>query len=158
MVEQDDIHVARKKIIYARLWWLLFHGGDYFWLLYSGTWSAYFYHESSSFDVVSCTFVTLIAILNLLVYIKLQCSCPGFVPQSTDNEHSAIESYDTDVLLLEKNMNEAVYDVESGRELHYCDICHIHQPLRAKHCKDCGRCIQHYDHQYVVYFFYGFIQ
>jgi len=27
-----------------------------------------------------------------------------------------------------------------------CDVCKIQQPLRSKHCKDCGRCVRMHDH------------
>eukprot|EP01122_Echinamoeba_exundans_P014517 TRINITY_DN6597_c0_g1_i1.p1 TRINITY_DN6597_c0_g1~~TRINITY_DN6597_c0_g1_i1.p1 ORF type:complete len:291 (-),score=-9.71 TRINITY_DN6597_c0_g1_i1:28-900(-) len=29
---------------------------------------------------------------------------------------------------------------------HRCDICDINIPLRAKHCKHCGYCVERYDH------------
>lgn len=28
----------------------------------------------------------------------------------------------------------------------YCSICHVHRPLRAKHCKDCAKCVLKFDH------------
>eukprot|EP01017_Pseudomicrothorax_dubius_P010418 TRINITY_DN13724_c0_g1_i3.p1 TRINITY_DN13724_c0_g1~~TRINITY_DN13724_c0_g1_i3.p1 ORF type:complete len:424 (+),score=55.89 TRINITY_DN13724_c0_g1_i3:244-1515(+) len=31
-------------------------------------------------------------------------------------------------------------------ERRYCNRCFIEQPLRAKHCKDCNRCVAMYDH------------
>lgn len=31
-------------------------------------------------------------------------------------------------------------------ETRYCTVCNIEQPIRAKHCKDCGRCIALHDH------------
>lgn len=31
-------------------------------------------------------------------------------------------------------------------ELRYCTACNIEQPLRSKHCRNCGRCVSTYDH------------
>lgn len=33
-----------------------------------------------------------------------------------------------------------------GARLRRCGYCAILQPLRAKHCEDCGRCVRRYDH------------
>lgn len=33
-----------------------------------------------------------------------------------------------------------------GSRLRRCGYCAILQPLRAKHCEDCGRCVRRYDH------------
>jgi len=30
--------------------------------------------------------------------------------------------------------------------LRMCSICKVHQPLRSKHCRDCGRCVRTHDH------------
>lgn len=31
-------------------------------------------------------------------------------------------------------------------EIRFCLLCHNEQPIRAKHCKVCGRCVAMYDH------------
>ena len=31
-------------------------------------------------------------------------------------------------------------------ERRYCTKCGLEQPIRAKHCKDCERCVSQYDH------------
>lgn len=31
-------------------------------------------------------------------------------------------------------------------EKRYCTVCNVEQPFRAKHCRDCDRCIARYDH------------
>lgn len=33
-----------------------------------------------------------------------------------------------------------------GTRLRRCGYCAILQPLRSKHCEDCGRCVRRYDH------------
>eukprot|EP00927_Polykrikos_kofoidii_P050929 TRINITY_DN44763_c0_g1_i1.p1 TRINITY_DN44763_c0_g1~~TRINITY_DN44763_c0_g1_i1.p1 ORF type:complete len:390 (+),score=51.38 TRINITY_DN44763_c0_g1_i1:201-1370(+) len=35
---------------------------------------------------------------------------------------------------------------QSGCELRWCRICNLYQPLRTKHCRDCGRCVRTHDH------------
>ncbi|KDO21938.1 hypothetical protein SPRG_13120 [Saprolegnia parasitica CBS 223.65] len=144
---EDDVRLGRKKILYTRLWWLLFHVGDYVWLVYSGTWAAYFTRQSG-YDVAGAATVIAIGVGSFAAYVRLQCSSPGFVPLAPTAD--APEAYDTDVLLLEHGPESPVVDGASGMELHYCRRCRVHQPLRAKHCKDCGRCVEQYDHQYCV--------
>jgi len=31
-------------------------------------------------------------------------------------------------------------------ERRYCTACNLEQPFRAKHCKDCNKCVAQYDH------------
>ena len=31
-------------------------------------------------------------------------------------------------------------------EMKYCSICHLEQPLRAKHCKNTDHCVATFDH------------
>ncbi|CAL1127860.1 unnamed protein product [Cladocopium goreaui] len=35
---------------------------------------------------------------------------------------------------------------EEGVELRWCKRCQLQQPLRSKHCHDCGRCVRTHDH------------
>lgn len=35
---------------------------------------------------------------------------------------------------------------QSGHRLRYCNRCMFYQPLRTKHCRDCGRCVRTHDH------------
>lgn len=35
---------------------------------------------------------------------------------------------------------------KKGAELRFCKICKLQQPLRTKHCRDCGRCVRKHDH------------
>jgi len=36
--------------------------------------------------------------------------------------------------------------LQSGHRLRFCKVCALHQPLRTKHCRDCGRCVRTHDH------------
>jgi len=35
---------------------------------------------------------------------------------------------------------------QCGEELRWCKVCRLYQPLRTKHCRDCGRCVRTHDH------------
>jgi len=35
---------------------------------------------------------------------------------------------------------------QSGEALRWCKVCQLYQPLRTKHCRDCGRCVRTHDH------------
>jgi hypothetical protein len=51
------------------------------------------------------------------------------LPGATDADHSEDEE---DIVLF--------------IEYKYCTICHIEQPLRTKHCKNCDHCVATHDH------------
>jgi len=36
--------------------------------------------------------------------------------------------------------------MQSGHRLRYCPVCMMHQPLRTKHCRECGHCVRTHDH------------
>ena len=37
-------------------------------------------------------------------------------------------------------------NAEANPELRWCEACAVRQPLRSKHCRECGRCVRRYDH------------
>lgn len=44
------------------------------------------------------------------------------------------------------NTTEEDEEVVLFIEYKYCTICHIEQPLRCKHCKQCDHCVATHDH------------
>ncbi|CAL1150189.1 unnamed protein product [Cladocopium goreaui] len=40
----------------------------------------------------------------------------------------------------------AQFQSKSRAKLRFCKVCQMHQPLRTKHCRDCGRCVRTHDH------------
>lgn len=49
-----------------------------------------------------------------------------------------------DDLEAQKN-NEQKLDI-NHIERRYCTVCNLEQPIRARHCKHCERCVASYDH------------
>ncbi|KAH9514574.1 hypothetical protein Btru_025683 [Bulinus truncatus] len=37
-------------------------------------------------------------------------------------------------------------DTKTGLKYRVCDYCEIMQPMRAKHCEDCSKCVRKFDH------------
>lgn len=37
-------------------------------------------------------------------------------------------------------------EVQLFIELKYCNVCHMEQPVRTKHCKSCNLCVATFDH------------
>ncbi|CAB4018107.1 probable palmitoyltransferase ZDHHC12 [Paramuricea clavata] len=78
---------------------------------------------------------------------------PGFVANDTDNVIMvAYEKTKEDLteegepLISESCEVVAAPPFQSMPKLRRCGYCNIVQPLRAKHCEDCNRCIHRYDH------------
>lgn len=55
--------------------------------------------------------------------------------------NSNMDKSDNDQIKKEGQEFETLYV-----ERRYCTVCGLDQPLRAKHCKDCNRCVAQYDH------------
>ncbi|XP_049801724.1 uncharacterized protein LOC126236448 [Schistocerca nitens] len=63
---------------------------------------------------------------------------PGYVPCNTDAYHRAIQQ----IAYLDKWRKRAVASVLQR----LCHTCRCLRPLRAKHCRVCGRCVEYFDH------------
>ncbi|XP_065646688.1 palmitoyltransferase ZDHHC12-A [Hydra vulgaris] len=95
-------------------------------------------------------------LVTLTIFLYFVCSFldPGFVVRrSADIETVVIFHSKDDVTELLKN--EEVDDSETSKmiqnnarniRLRQCGYCEIMQPLRARHCEECGRCVRRYDH------------
>ena len=96
-------------------------------------------------------------------YFKLAASNPGFLENSpSDFKPKDSPFAATDKLIIpgspvdppnqnqEVNQNQAVdkeeYDEAEMTEVRVCIICEIDQPLRSKHCLECGKCVALHDH------------
>ncbi|TYZ64321.1 hypothetical protein PybrP1_007538 [[Pythium] brassicae (nom. inval.)] len=119
----------------ARGWWVGLHCFVYAALALGGSLSP------RALSPLGFAVVLAVAAANALSYVALQTSSPGFVERadlesgggSVENEHPS----DSDSLVVGGDADAA---------LHFCEICQLTQPLRAKHCKDCGKCVRQYDH------------
>lgn len=47
------------------------------------------------------------------------------------------------VIFIPENLKHEDYIVVERRQ---CSVCNIEQPLRTKHCRDCGKCVAMHDH------------
>lgn len=92
--------------------------------------------------------------IGFIFYFVASCMDPGFAEIS--DEKSIMVSFEK-----AEHESESQSDGEEGNEesckilatpsfggarLRRCGYCAILQPLRAKHCEDCGRCVRRYDH------------
>jgi hypothetical protein len=84
--------LGKKKVWYTRFWWIVFHGGNYAWLVYSGTWEAYFEKRPSTPTIRTSTSCALLGLGNFFTYVALQCSNPGFVPLEMKDEELAAKT------------------------------------------------------------------
>lgn len=66
------------------------------------------------------------------------------------DKNDAIKSSKETTVNFRSNPKRLSIDIPDGQDMYvekrYCTICHIEQPLRAKHCIECNRCCVTYDH------------
>ncbi|XP_050419208.1 palmitoyltransferase ZDHHC12-B [Patella vulgata] len=89
-----------------------------------------------------------VLLLSLTMYYTACFIDPGFIPlkqkKATINNNSDDDEDDENCTMLECQNT----DKHSDQQYKYrrCDFCEIQQPMRAKHCEDCKRCVRKYDH------------
>lgn len=77
--------------------------------------------------------------------------------KKTHHKQSSISSQSQEIMLVSRKFDEfpEMDDLEKQKEdkddllyveRRYCTVCDVEQPLRAKHCKECNKCIAQYDH------------
>jgi palmitoyltransferase len=97
---------------------------------------------------VACYVSTVI--LSLLFYLITACIDPGFVPlHTTKCSTQRVSSGDEDGNRMNSDVDDDDNDASQllpSVTHHHCGFCDIDQPLRARHCEDCGRCVRRYDH------------
>ena len=66
--------------------------------------------------------------------------------KSSEEGPSEYDEYESEQDENESIDNDGIPEDLIIIETRYCTVCNIEQPLRAKHCKDCGRCVALHDH------------
>ncbi|XP_054628386.1 palmitoyltransferase ZDHHC12-B-like isoform X2 [Dunckerocampus dactyliophorus] len=74
----------------------------------------------------------LLVVLSVLLYFAVSLMDPGFVLSDTVKD-SELET-------------ESMMPQASTLRLRRCGFCLLQQPMRAKHCQTCKRCVRRFDH------------
>ncbi|ETP30367.1 hypothetical protein, variant 1 [Phytophthora nicotianae P10297] len=148
---ENPVRSATLRKWYARAWWVGVHVYGYVVLGVKGALSP------QALPTGQFVVYLVVAVAAILCYVVLQCSSPGqldkrpmLAPVQTttptelgSSPRMATEDDDDTELLGDGEENE---HQGSSTDLHFCNECHVFQPLRTKHCKDCARCTRQYDH------------
>ncbi|KAG7391683.1 hypothetical protein PHYPSEUDO_003757 [Phytophthora pseudosyringae] len=148
---ENPVRAAKLRKWYARAWWVGVHVYGYVVLGVKGALSP------QALPTAQFVVYLVVAAATILCYVVLQCSSPGqldkrpmLAPVQTATPtdlgsppQMATEDGDDSELLGDGEENERP---RSSADLHFCNECHVFQPLRTKHCKDCARCTRQYDH------------
>ncbi|CAH0489741.1 unnamed protein product [Peronospora farinosa] len=147
----NPVRAATMRKWYARVWWIGVHAYGYVVLGVKGALSP------KALPITQFVLYLVIAVATIGCYIVLQCLSPGqlekrplLAPVEATTPTSlgipcqaSVEDADDTELLADGTENE---HLRNSADLHFCNECHIFQPLRTKHCKDCARCTRQYDH------------
>ncbi|ETO61076.1 hypothetical protein, variant 1 [Phytophthora nicotianae P1976] len=148
---ENPVRSATLRKWYARAWWVGVHVYGYVVLGVKGALSP------QALPTGQFVVYLVVAVAAISCYVVLQCSSPGqldkrpmLAPVQTttptelgSSPRMATEDDDDTELLGDGEENE---HQGSSTDLHFCNECHVFQPLRTKHCKDCARCTRQYDH------------
>ncbi|CAI5734136.1 unnamed protein product [Hyaloperonospora brassicae] len=153
---ESAVRNATLRKWYARAWWIGLHVYGYVVLGYKGALSP------DALSIAPFVLSLVVAVLAITCYIVLQCSSPGHLEKrpfvSADvgphNGMPASVGFPSPVIAAEDGVNTELLAEgsdnglldNSSSDLHFCNECHVFQPLRTKHCKDCARCTRQYDH------------
>ncbi|KAL4110327.1 hypothetical protein PRIC1_002018 [Phytophthora ramorum] len=148
---ENPVRAATLRKWYARAWWVGVHVYGYVVLGVKGALSP------EALPTTQFVLYVVVAVATIGCYVVLQLSSSGqlekrplLAPVQTPGVMDVgsppqlqVEDGDDTELLADA--------MENGRpsgsaNLHFCDECHVFQPLRTKHCKDCARCTRQYDH------------
>ncbi|KAE8901439.1 hypothetical protein PF005_g11848 [Phytophthora fragariae] len=148
---ENPLRAATLRKWYARAWWVGVHVYGYVVLGVKGALSL------QALPMAQFVVYLVVAVVTIGCYIVLQLSSPGqldkrpmLAPVQTSSPNEAgspppvgPEDGDDTELLADGLGDEQTRD---SADLHFCNECHVFQPLRTKHCKDCARCTRQYDH------------
>uniref|UniRef100_M4BGL0 Palmitoyltransferase n=1 Tax=Hyaloperonospora arabidopsidis (strain Emoy2) TaxID=559515 RepID=M4BGL0_HYAAE len=165
----NAVRAATFRKWYARAWWIGLHVYGYVVLGYKGALSP------DALSMPQFVLSLVVAVVTISCYIVLQCSSPGFLKKRpyvspaigqstmpmTVNSPSPIPAAE-DGVKTELLAEGSEHDLSgNSNDLHFCNDCHVFQPLRTKHwynwmtvarmqqkgaSKDCDRCTRQYDH------------
>ena len=62
------------------------------------------------------------------------------------NKQTSTKKLDEGLSPEDLNLRKTAESLSFHVEKRFCSICGFDMPFRAKHCKDCNRCIASYDH------------
>ena len=116
---QQPAAPARASTACPRLTWTSLHVVGLGLLYLSGAW------------LPSADAITVLAVLTTLLYAAASLVNPGYLPRPADETAKAAAPKPLAVPLVEHPQ---------------CMHCQARQVPRAKHCHDCGRCVQRLDH------------
>jgi len=133
----------------AKVFWILVHVGVYLVLLFypSELSSKLFFEKSHAYFILYNVCLLSCSLLYFTVGRN-----PGYI--STDDcearRFSSSGNFSYSALPMENEDNVIIVDVllqdRKAEPLNFCQICKFTQPLRTKHCDECGRCVARFDH------------
>uniref|UniRef100_A0A8C7Z639 Palmitoyltransferase n=1 Tax=Oryzias sinensis TaxID=183150 RepID=A0A8C7Z639_9TELE len=77
----------------------------------------------------------LLVVVSVILYFTVSLMDPGFVPGDSEKGSEAPDEE-----------WEAMIPRPLAPQLRRCGFCRLQQPMRAKHCRTCRRCVRRFDH------------
>lgn len=101
-------------------------------------------------NLVAGVLYMVLLTFSLAMYFLACCTDPGFLQIKRKKVHEVAENNNPEIDGSDGEHEGSTmlrFNTEDGDfKYRLCDYCEIQQPMRTKHCEDCGKCVRKYDH------------
>lgn len=89
-------------------------------------------------DLLPPVLFSALVLLSVLLYFTVSLMDPGFVLSDSDTEGASVDR--------DEELEKMIPREQSSLKQRRCGYCFLLQPMRAKHCRACQRCVRRFDH------------
>ncbi|XP_077063015.1 palmitoyltransferase ZDHHC12-A [Siphateles boraxobius] len=89
-------------------------------------------------DLLHPVMFSALVLLSVLLYFTVSLMDPGFVLSDNDTKGASV--------VCDEELEKMIPQEQSSLKQRRCGFCFLLQPMRARHCRTCKRCVRRFDH------------